>query len=170
MIVPLMNDPIRKVSEMCCEVVRKLLKQDKVGQASLAAVKVISGVVKSRNYDVKPEDLTDRESLHCILTSFHILSGQGDVLNIDPLKFYSHLYKTLLTMHAGGANEDIAIVLQCLAVMLTKRREQVTLQRAQAFVKRLSMLSLHVLPDSCMGILAANRTLMHGTQSTANLL
>ena len=25
----------------------------------------------------------------------------GDVLNIDPLKFYTHLYKTLLTLSAG---------------------------------------------------------------------
>ncbi|KAK9965128.1 hypothetical protein ABG768_004237 [Culter alburnus] len=288
MVVPLMNDPVRTVSEICCEAVRKLLKQDKVGQASLAMVKVISGMVKSRNYNVKPEvlktllclrikevdmkkdteapknkfmsfkekktslsrmqrkwkkaeeklqkelleaeasegkekkiklhtetlnivfliyfrilkkaqksillpsvleglakfahlinleffddllavlygliisgDLTYRESLHCILTSFHILSGQGDVLNIDPLKFYSHLYQTLLTLHAGGANDDTTIVLQCLDVMLTKRRKQVTLQRAQAFMKRLSTLGLHVLPDSCVGVLAANRTLMH---------
>lgn len=44
-----------QVSEMCCEAVRTLLKQDKMGQASLAVVKVISGVVKSRNYNVKPE-------------------------------------------------------------------------------------------------------------------
>ncbi|XP_048027321.1 LOW QUALITY PROTEIN: nucleolar complex protein 3 homolog [Megalobrama amblycephala] len=288
MVVPLMNDPVRTVSEICCDAVRKLLKQDKVGQASLAMVKVISGMVKSRNYNVKPEvlktllclrikevdmkkdteapknkfmsfkekktslsrmqrkwkkaeeklqkelleaeasegkekkiklhtetlnivfliyfrilkkaqksillpsvleglakfahlinleffddllavlygliisgDLTYRESLHCILTSFHILSGQGDVLNIDPLKFYSHLYQTLLTLHAGGANDDTTIVLQCLDVMLTKRRKQVTLQRAQAFMKRLSTLGLHVLPDSCVGVLAANRTLMH---------
>ncbi|XP_056626651.1 nucleolar complex protein 3 homolog [Triplophysa dalaica] len=290
MVVPLMNDADKKVSEMCCEAVRTLLKQDKMGQASLAVVKVISGVVKSRNYNVKPEilkvllslrikevdmkkdakdiapkktfmtlkerkmnlsrmkrkwkkaeeklekelleveasesqglkiklhtetlnivfliyfrilkkaqksvllpavleglakfahvinleffddllavlhslivtgDLTYRESLHCILTSFHILSGQGDVLNIDPLKFYSHLYKTLLTLHAGGANEDMSIVLQCLDVMLTKRRKQVTLQRAQAFVKRLNTLALHVLHDSAVGILAANRTLLH---------
>ncbi|XP_067226221.1 nucleolar complex protein 3 homolog [Chanodichthys erythropterus] len=288
MVVPLMNDPVRTVSEICCEAVRTLLKQDKVGQASLAMVKVISGMVKSRNYNVKPEvlktllclrikevdmkkdteapknkfmsfkekktslsrmqrkwkkaeeklqkelleaeasegkekkiklhtetlnivfliyfrilkkaqksillpsvleglakfahlinleffddllavlygliisgDLTYRESLHCILTSFHILSGQGDVLNIDPLKFYSHLYQTLLTLHAGGANDDTTIVLQCLDVMLTKRRKQVTLQRAQAFMKRLSTLGLHVLPDSCVGVLAANRTLMH---------
>ncbi|XP_043110025.1 nucleolar complex protein 3 homolog [Puntigrus tetrazona] len=290
MVVPLMSDPVRKVSEMCCGAVSRLLKQDKLGQASLAVVKVISGMVKSRNYKVKPEvlncllclrikevemkkdtedaapkkkfmsfkdkranlsrmqrkwkkaeeklqkelleaeasenkdkkiklhtetlnivfliyfrilkkaqksvllpsvleglakfahlinleffddllavlyglvtsgDLTYRESLHCILTSFHILSGQGDVLNIDPLKFYNHLYKTLLTLHAGGSNEDTSIVLQCLDIMLTKRRKQVTLQRAQGFLKRLSTLGLHLLPDSSVGILAANRTLMH---------
>ncbi|XP_030630348.1 nucleolar complex protein 3 homolog [Chanos chanos] len=289
-VVPLMNDPSKKVSNMCCEAVGKMLKHDKFGQASLALAKVVSGLVKSRNYDVRPEvlntllclrikevdvkkdtedtapkkkfmtfkekqknlsrmqrkwkkaeeklqkelmeaeaseskdkklklhtetlnivfliyfrilkkaqksvllpsvleglakfahlinleffddlltvlhnlilsgDLTYRESLHCILTSFHILSGQGDVLNVDPLKFYTHLYKTLLTLHAGRSNEDTGIVLQCLDVMLTKRRKQVTLHRALAFVKRLSTLSLHVLPDSSVGILAANRSLMH---------
>ncbi|XP_073683942.1 nucleolar complex protein 3 homolog [Garra rufa] len=290
MVVPLMSDRFWKVSEMCCEAISKLLKQDKLGQASLAVVKVISGMVKSRNYKVKPQvlncllslrikevemkkdtadtapkkkfmsykekranlsrmqrkwkkaeeklqkelleteaseskdkkiklhtetlnivfltyfrilkkaqksallpsvleglakfahlinleffddllavlyglimsgDLTVRESLHCILTSFHVLSGQGDVLNIDPLKFYNHLYKTLLTLHAGETNDNTAIVLRCLDIMLTKRRKQVTLQRAQGFLKRLSTLSLHLMPDSCVGILAANRTLMH---------
>lgn len=290
MLVPLMNDPSKKVSEMSCDAVRKMLKQDKLGHASLGLVKVISGLVKSRNYDVRPEvlktllclrikevevkkdaeavapkkkfmtfkekrknlsrmqrkwkkaeeklekelleaeaseskekklklhtetlnivfliyfrilkkaqksvllpcvleglakfahlinleffddlltvlhnliesaDLSYRESLHCIQTSFTILSGQGDVLNIDPLKFYTHLYKTLFLLHAGASNDDIAIVLQCLDVMLLKRRKQVTLQRALAFIKRLSTLSLHVMPNSSVGILAANRMLMH---------
>ncbi|XP_055746690.1 nucleolar complex protein 3 homolog [Salvelinus fontinalis] len=289
-VVPLMNDPVKRVSDMCCEAVKKLLKQDKQGQASLGTVKVISGLVKSRNYDVRPEllkvliclrikevevkkdtddtapkkkfmnykdkrknlsrmqrkwkkaeeklekelleaeaseskdkklklhtetlnivfliyfrilkkaqksillpavleglakfahlinleffddllnvlqhliqsgDLTYRESLHCIQTAFNILSGQGDVLNIDPLMFYSHLYKTLLKLNAGASNDDISIVLRCLDVMLTKRRKQVTLQRALAFVKRLSTLSLHTLPNATVGILASNRTLMH---------
>lgn len=40
---------------MCCGAVRDLLKQDKLGQASLATVRVISGMVKGRNYNVKPE-------------------------------------------------------------------------------------------------------------------
>ncbi|KAK2865975.1 hypothetical protein Q7C36_002031 [Tachysurus vachellii] len=289
-VVALMNDPNKKVSAMCCEAVRNLLKQDKLGQASLATVRVISGMVKGRNYNVKTEvlntllclrikevdvkkdtedlapkqkfmnfqekkknlsrmqrkwkkaeeklqkelleteasdskdkklklhtetlnivfliyfrilkkakksillpsvleglakfahlinleffddlltvlhglimsgDLSHRESLHCILTAFHILSGQGDVLNIDPLKFYTHLYKTLLTLHAGASNEETGIVLQCVDVMLSKRRKQVNLHRALAFLKRLDTLALHVMPDSCVGILAANRALMH---------
>uniref|UniRef100_A0A8C9WLC6 Nucleolar complex protein 3 homolog n=1 Tax=Scleropages formosus TaxID=113540 RepID=A0A8C9WLC6_SCLFO len=286
---PLMDDPC-SVSDMCCDYVKKLLKQDKMGQASLGMVKVISGLVKNRNYVVRPEvlkcllclrikevevkkdsedvapkkkfmtfkekkknlsrmqrkwkkaeeklekelleaeaseskekklklhtetlnivfliyfrilkkaqksallpavleglakfahlinleffddllnvlhnlieseDLTYRESLHCIQTSFSVLSGQGDVLNIDPLKFYTHLYKMLLQLHAGVPNDDMGIVLQCLDVMLAKRRKQVSLQRALAFLKRLSTLALHVLPDSAVGLLASCRTLMH---------
>lgn len=289
-LAPLMNDPARKVSVMCCDGFRKLFQQDKVGGASLATVRVISGLVKSLNYNVRPEvlrtllslrikevemkkdieatapnkkfmnnkekkknlsrmqrkwrkaeerlekelleaeaseskdkkiklhtetlnivflvyfrilkkaqrsvllpavleglanfahlinveffddllnvlqsliqsgDLTNQESLHCIQTVFTILSGQGDVLNIDPLTFYSQLYRMLPTLHAGAPNDDIAIVLRCLDAMLTRRRKQVTPQRAMAFVKRLSTLSLHVLPNAGVGILATSRAAMH---------
>lgn len=289
-LVPLMTDPDRKVSAMCCDAFRKLFQQDKVGGASLATVRVISGLVKSLNYNVKPEvlrtllslrikevemkkdlestapkkkfmnnkekkknlsrmqrkwqkaeeklqkelleaeaseskekkiklhtetlnivfliyfrilkkaqksvllpavleglanfahlinleffddllnvlqnliqsgDLTNQESLHCIQTVFTILSGQGDVLNIDPLNFYSQLYKMLPRLHAGAPNDDVIILLRCLDAMLTRRRKQVSLQRAMAFIKRLSMLSLHVLPNASVGILAASRATMH---------
>ncbi|XP_070707672.1 nucleolar complex protein 3 homolog isoform X2 [Pempheris klunzingeri] len=289
-LVPLMNDPVRTVSGMCCDAFRKLFQQDKVGGASLATVRVISGLVKSLNYNVRPEvlrtllslrikevqmkkdmedtapkkkfmnnkekkknlsrmqrkwkkaeeklekelleaeaseskdkkiklhtetlnivflvyfrilkkaqksvllpavleglanfahlinleffddllnvlqnliqsgDLTNRESLHCIQTVFTILSGQGDVLNIDPLNFYTQLYGMLPRLHAGAHNDDIIIVLRCLDAMLTRRKKQVTLQRAMAFVKRLSTLSLHILPNASVGILAATRAAMH---------
>ncbi|XP_029383392.1 nucleolar complex protein 3 homolog isoform X2 [Echeneis naucrates] len=289
-LVPLMNDTSKKVSDMCCDAFRKLFQQDKLGGASLATVRVISGLVKNLNYNVRPEvlrtllslrikevemkkdieatapkkkfmnnkekkknlsrmqrkwkkaeeklekelleaeaseskekkiklhtetlnivfliyfrilkkaqksvllpavleglanfahlinleffddllnvlqnliqsgDLTNRESLHCIQTVFTILSGQGDVLNIDPLNFYSQLYRMLLQVHAGLPNDDIIIVLRCLDAMLIRRKKQVTLQRAMAFVKRLSTLSLHVLPNASVGLLAATRATIH---------
>ncbi|KAL7372945.1 hypothetical protein ABVT39_024439 [Epinephelus coioides] len=289
-LVPLMNDPVKQVSGVCCDAFKKLFQQDKEGGASLAVVRVISGLVKSLNYNVRPEvlrtllslrikevqvkkdledtapkkkfmnnkerkknlsrmqrkwkkaeeklekelleadaseskekkiklhtetlnivfliyfrilkkaqksvllpavleglanfahlinleffddllnvlqnliqsgDLTNRESLHCIQTVFTILSGQGDVLNIDPLNFYSQLYRLLPRLHAGAPNDDVIILLRCLDAMLTRRRKQVTLQRAMAFIKRLSMLSLHVLPNASVGILAASRAAMH---------
>ncbi|KAB1271428.1 Nucleolar complex protein 3-like protein [Camelus dromedarius] len=95
---------------------------------------------------------------------------KGDVLNIDPMKFYTHLYKTLFKLHAGATNEGVEIVLQCLDVMLTKRRKQVSQQRALAFIKRLCTLALHVLPNSSIGILATNRILMHTFPKTDLLL
>ncbi len=48
------------------------------------------------------EELNIREQLYCIKTVFVILSGQGDVLNIDPLCFYTHLYRIMLNVHAGN--------------------------------------------------------------------
>ncbi|XP_015262119.1 PREDICTED: nucleolar complex protein 3 homolog [Gekko japonicus] len=299
LIVPLMNDASKQISEMCCDAVKNLFKQDKLGVASIGVVKVISGLVKSRNYDVRPEVLmtllhlrikevevkkdaediapkkrfmsykekrkhlsrmqrkwkkaeeklerelleveasestekklklhteilnivfltyfrilkkaqkspllpavleglakfahlinleffddllvvlhslimsevlSHRESLHCVLSAFYILSGQGDVLNIDPLKFYTHIYKTLFKLHAGATNDDVAIVLQCLDVMFTRRRKQVSQQRALAFIKRLSTLALQVLPNSSISLLATNRTLMHTFPKTDLLL
>uniref|UniRef100_A0A3B4GKR5 Nucleolar complex protein 3 homolog n=1 Tax=Pundamilia nyererei TaxID=303518 RepID=A0A3B4GKR5_9CICH len=202
-LAPLMNDSTKKVSGVCCDAFRKLFQQDRAGGASLATVRVISGLVKSLNYNktvdklfirrfllpavleglanfahlinleffddllnvlqdlIQAGDLSNKETLHCIQTVFTILSGQGDVLNIDPLNFYSQLYKLLPRLHAGAPNDDAIIVLRCLDAMLTRRRKQVTLQRAMAFVKRLTTISLHVMPNASVGILAANRATMH---------
>uniref|UniRef100_A0A673BQ43 Nucleolar complex protein 3 homolog n=1 Tax=Sphaeramia orbicularis TaxID=375764 RepID=A0A673BQ43_9TELE len=274
-LVPLMNDPVRQVSDMCCDAFRKLFQQDKVGGAALASVRVVSGLVKSLNYNIRPEvlrtllslrikevhmkkDLEDtapkkkfmnnkekkknlsrmqrkwkkaeeklekelleaeaseskdkKIQLHTqtlnivFLIYFRILkkaqksvllpavleglanfahlinleffddllnvlqnliqSGVSiqvtcDVLNVDPLKFYSQLYQMLPRLHAGAPNDDISIVLRCLDAMLTRRRKQVTLQRAMAFMKRLSVLSLHTLPNASVGLLAANRAALH---------
>lgn len=68
----------------------------------------------------------------------------------------------------GGTNEDIGIVLQCLDVMFAKRRKQVSQQRALAFLKRLSILALHVLPNSSVGILATNRIFMQVSFTCSN--
>ncbi|XP_077359885.1 nucleolar complex protein 3 homolog [Festucalex cinctus] len=289
-LAPLTNDPVRTVSDMCCHAFAQLFRQDRVGGASLAAVRVISGLLKSLNYNVRPQvlqtllsvriqealvkkdvkdltpavklmrhkdkqknlsrmqrkwkkaeeklsqelleaeasdskdkkmkthtetlnivfliyfrilkkahksallpavleglanfahlinleffddllnvlqsliqsgDLTNRERLHCIQTVFTILSGQGDALNIDPLNFYSELYAMLPQLHAGAPNDDVMIVLRCLDGMLIRRRKQVSLQRAMAFIKRLSALSLHVLSHGSVGLLAAARAALH---------
>lgn len=61
----------------------------------------------------------------------------------------------------GATNDGIEIVLHCLDVMLTKRRKQVSHQRALAFIKRLCTLALQVLPNSSIGLLATIRILMH---------
>lgn len=159
------------------------------------------------------QDLSNRESLHCIQTVFTILSGQGvclcvcvfyitvfdlsvklpvvcirrcsehrpaelllsalqdlataprrsaDIfpLQIKPLKL-SHCELTAACCLPGAPCDDIRIVLQCLDTMLIRRKKQVTLQRAMAFMKRLSMLSMHVLPNASVGLLAAGRASMH---------
>ena len=47
------------------------------------------------------QELSYRDSLHCVQSAFTILTGQGDVFNIDPLAFYRHLYRTLYYLHVG---------------------------------------------------------------------
>lgn len=45
--------------------------------------------------------LSHRDQLMCVQTVFSVLSGQGDCLNIDPLRFYTHLYRNLMHINAG---------------------------------------------------------------------
>ena len=93
-----------------------------------------------------------RESLHCVLTAFTMLTGQGEALNIDPLKFYQHLYKALLQLDVGAwachsvrlfcilllskhfltcnvssgkSRDDVKLTIECLDAMLAKRKRQV---------------------------------------------
>lgn len=44
-----------QVSDMCCEAMRNMFREDKLGYASLAAVKVLSGMIKGRHFNVRPE-------------------------------------------------------------------------------------------------------------------
>lgn len=54
---------------MCCDAFRKLFQQDKVGGASLATVRVISGLIKSLNYNVKPEV---RHEMQAMMSAFEL--------------------------------------------------------------------------------------------------
>ncbi|KAL5021006.1 hypothetical protein ScPMuIL_000161 [Solemya velum] len=98
-------------------------------------------------------ELSYRESLHVVQTAFTILSGQGAALNIDPMEFYKHLYKNLFHLHAGETSGDVGIVLECLELMLSKRRRQISQQRLLAYTKRLCTLSLQQLPHGCLALL-----------------
>ncbi|XP_078310966.1 nucleolar complex protein 3 homolog [Crassostrea virginica] len=98
-----------------------------------------------------------RESLHCIKTAFVILMGQGDVLNIDPMRFYTHLYNTILSVHAGTSSDDAPLVLDCMECMLGRRRRQISQQRVLAFIKRICTLSLQQEGHCCVALLAVLR-------------
>ncbi|XP_078586148.1 LOW QUALITY PROTEIN: nucleolar complex protein 3 homolog, partial [Branchiostoma floridae x Branchiostoma japonicum] len=119
---------------------------------------------------VESGSLSYRETLHCMVTAFQILSNQGGVLNIDPLRFYTHLYANLLHLHAGQDTDDTTNALECIDIMLNKRRKQVSMQRAFAFLKRLCTLSLQLLPNSILGTLAASRDFLKVFPRTDMLL
>ncbi|XP_013420494.1 nucleolar complex protein 3 homolog [Lingula anatina] len=129
--------------------------------AHLINVEFFSDLFNVLNALVESEELGRRESLLCIQTAFTILSGQGSALNIDPLNFYRHLYKTLLSINAAQTNAHIPIVLQCLDSMMIKRKKQVSVPRALAFIKRLSTLTLQLLHPEALGLLSTLRQLVH---------
>lgn len=114
-------------------------------------------------------DLGYREQLHCIQTVFTILSGQGEVLNIDPARFYTHLYKNLLHVNGGKNHEDLEAILRTLENVLIKRRKNITYHRYLAFIKRLLTLSIQVQHNGALGVLAIVKTAMQ-LQSSLDIL
>ncbi|XP_071828024.1 nucleolar complex protein 3 homolog isoform X2 [Apostichopus japonicus] len=128
--------------------------------AHLINIEFFDDLVKVLNELIGSGALEYRESLHCVLTAFKILSDQGAALNIDPTRFYTHLYMNLFSVHAGESFEDAEIVLKCIDAMVFKRHKQITTQRALAYIKRLGTLSLQSLPNACLAFLSAMRSML----------
>lgn len=124
-----------------------------------------SDLVEVLNHIMEAAELGYREQLHCVQTVFTILSGQGEVLNIDPLRFYGHLYRNLLVCNAGKNHEDVVIILKTLNEVLIKRRKNITQQRLLAFIKRIVILSLQLLNNGTLGCLGIVKTVMQLTAS-----
>lgn len=99
-----------------------------------------------------------REQLHCVQTVFTILSGQGEVLNIDPARFYSHLYKNLLAVHSGKTHTDAESIIITVENILIKRRKHITNLRNMAFLKRLMILSMQLLHNGTLACLSIIKT------------
>lgn len=91
------------------------------------------------------EELTESQTCHCLLTVFKILSGQGQVLNVDVTRFYSQLYAVLLSLNIALPHDFTPTMLQCLELTLLKKKDA-SQQRLLAFTKRLLTTSLQVDP------------------------
>lgn len=111
-----------------------------------------------------------REKLHCIQTVFSILIGQGEALNLDPTRFYTALYKDLLTVHASKNHQDFIILLRTLTMALIKRNKKITTKRMIGFTKRLSTLSLQLLHNSSLSCLCLIKNILQTNKAVDVLL
>lgn len=127
-------------------------------------------IVNVLNQLLEHEPLGYREQLHCIQTVLTILSGQGEVLHIDPFRFYVHLYRNLLSVHAGVSHEDLPTVLKTLDLAVIQRHKKLSQQRLFAFTKRLATLAMQLLHNGSISCLAVIRTIMQVHRSVDILL
>ncbi|KAG7190130.1 hypothetical protein KM043_006263 [Ampulex compressa] len=125
-------------------------------------VTVIDKLMDDRNLGL-------REQLHCVECVFTILSGQGSTLNIDPYRFYVHLYKNLLHVHCGKTHMETEIVIKTLIQVLINRRKRITNSRLLAFVKRMAILALQSHHNGVLGLLGIIKQIMQ-LGKTANIL
>jgi len=148
----LKNDPNSKLMSYCLEGLSEF--------AHIINLDFFADLVEVLHGLLETSDLGYREQLHCIDTIFVILSGQGEVLNIDPIRFYAHLYKNLMQVDAGHTHNDASIVLRILNNVLINRRKIISNQRLLAFVKRLLTLSLQLLHNGSLGCLGIIKSLL----------
>jgi nucleolar complex protein 3 len=127
--------------------------------AHLISVDFFSDLMSVLHSLAETGGLTNKECMLCVLTAFEILSGQGESLTIDSRQFYVQLYGALLQLDTVSLNEDIVLAMECMDKMMRKRR-QVSLQRVLGFVKRLSTVSLQLMPRACLAVLSTVRKCM----------
>ncbi|XP_011170713.2 nucleolar complex protein 3 homolog [Solenopsis invicta] len=109
---------------------------------------------------IEEDNLGLREQLHCVQCIFTILSGQAVALNIDPHRFYVHLYKNILKVHCGRTHAETETVLQTLLQILIHQRKRITQTRTIAFVKRISTLALQSQHNATLGTLGIIKQVM----------
>ncbi|KAG9428257.1 nucleolar complex protein 3 [Apis mellifera carnica] len=102
---------------------------------------------------MEENNLSLKDQLYCIQCIFTILSGQGLQLNLDPYRFYAHLYKNLLNIHCGKTYSETEIIIKILVQTLIHRRKRITQRRLIAFIKRIAILTLQLQHNAVLGIL-----------------
>lgn len=158
----LKNDPNSQLLSACLEGLAEF--------AHTINLDFFSDLVEVLNSIMETAELGYREQLHCVHTVFTILSGQGEALNIDQLRFYGHLYRNLFVCDAGKNHDDFPIILRTLGEVLIKRRKNISQQRLMAFIKRITILSLHLLSHGSIACLGMVKNVMQLTSSLEILL
>ncbi|CAI2353541.1 unnamed protein product [Caenorhabditis sp. 36 PRJEB53466] len=122
--------------------------------AHLLSIEFYEDIVSTMENMVQNENLKPLDQLHCINTVFVILSGDGQLLNIDPSKFYRLAYRVLnhlpFEKRPEHRKNQIVMASKTLDTMLVLRRKAVPLSRVAAFVKRL--LSIATVLDDFLSL------------------
>ena len=62
---------------------------------------IVTILMRLMNESEDHEWIKKKERVFCIKTILNLLSGCGDILNIDPSQCYVHLYNLLLDLNIG---------------------------------------------------------------------
>ena len=100
------------------------------------------------------------DSLHCLITVFKLLSGQGEALNIDLKDFLSVFYNTIGrgTYDEGLGSKEMELI--CLGLELAFLKRFAPKERAASFLKRMCTLALLVDGDLCVACLAVIKQIL----------
>ena len=105
------------------------------------------------------DQLSDESALHCALTAFAVLQGDGSALTVDLKDFYTLIYNRLSNLAARTSSDLIALTLKALQHVLIDRK-QLSIARVAAFGKRAAELALHSSPPCALALLQLIKTLV----------
>lgn len=120
-------------------------------------------------------------ALHCIVTSFELLSGQGEALNIDLSDMVSHLFGILLpicmnsdletTTTTATTSSASALVLQSIQLCLVSPPTySLPTERLASFLIRMLNCSLHTPAKTSLALLQSSRILLSKKDELRGLL
>lgn len=131
--------------------------------AHLLSIEFFEDIVSTMENMVQNENLKTLDQLHCINTVFVILSGDGQLLNVDPSKFYRLAYRVLnhlpFEKRPEHRKNQVVMAAKTLDTMLVTRRKAVPLSRVAAFVKRLLSIATVLDDFPALCIVSLVRTL-----------
>ncbi|KAI8320692.1 NOC3p-domain-containing protein [Martensiomyces pterosporus] len=111
--------------------------------------------------DIVSSKVSLRTSLLCVLTALHILTGQGEALNLDIKEFFYQLYAlipplaanphieaTRLSTLSDGTRYTSDLLFECLELMFLGRTKVSSITRVASFCKRLAEGTLYWPPKT----------------------
>ncbi|ETN75467.1 nucleolar complex-associated protein [Necator americanus] len=130
--------------------------------AHLLGVEFFEDIVLTMEGLVDKEHLRLLDQLYCINTVFVILSGDGQLLNVDPSRFYRSVYHVLNQLpferRPDLRKKQMIVVSKALDLMINERRKQLPLSRVAAFVKRLLSIATVMDDPSALCLVALVRS------------
>ncbi|VDO41321.1 unnamed protein product [Haemonchus placei] len=130
--------------------------------AHLLGVEFFEDIVCTMENLVDKEHLRILDQLYCINTVFVILSGDGQLLNVDPSRFYRSVYRLLNQLPFEKKSEvrrkHMVMVSRVLDTMINERRKQLPLSRVAAFTKRILAIATVMDDPSALCLVALVRS------------
>ncbi|GAU98318.1 hypothetical protein RvY_09481 [Ramazzottius varieornatus] len=124
------------------------------------SVEYVDGLVKLLFDIVEDGDCRGLEKLLCIQTVFKALSGDGSALNIDPHRFYEHLFVVLEDLDGSEGSAVMTELLHCVHIGFVERKRLISSERAARCAKGLASLALRLCrPQESLAVMLMLRTL-----------
>lgn len=105
------------------------------------------------------DQLSDESALHCALTAFAVMQGDGSALTVDLKDFYTLIYNRLTNLAARTNPDLITLTLKALQHILIERK-QLSVARVAAFGKRAAELAVASSPPTALALLQLLKTLV----------